>query len=146
VNTENPGDIPSEMEVISGSPTRLNPKEFGGLSAPAKMEYHRQELVNQLESERDRLLEDRSKDQVELVALRKVEVDHARIKQSRKRKRVVSAVMAFLMLAGSGLISGYSLSDGPGFGVFSGNQLYAIGWAIVIVAGLTQLCGAVFDG
>lgn len=71
----------------------------------------------------------------ELARLRRVEVDHARLKLANKTKKIIGAVCGIATAIGGAMLKYSTATEGV-----------AAGWAFIFVAALTQLIISVFDG
>jgi hypothetical protein len=112
--------------------------KIGGLKGEARHQYHKLELVEQITSERDRILEENVALKIRVATLHAVEVSFAKVSMSGWRERTFTAICTFAMVVGACLISAYPSGTTASWWHFSGTQLFAIGWALVLIAGALQ--------
>lgn len=75
----------------------------------------------------------------DIARLRDIEIDHVRLSQVSKRRRLAQATNVFLMAMGTSLISVYANKEGAAlFDLMTAQQAFGTGWALVIVCGSQQ--------
>lgn len=116
-----------------------NAKTIGGMSAPAKLELYHKRLNDQLASERDRLLKEKTALQSECDTLRASDKELHALRKSLARDRWEFAVAVIAMAVGGSLISSFPSGTTQGFWGFSPAVLLALGWALILLTSAWQL-------
>lgn len=122
----------------SSDPDEFSVNDRLQLSATALVKYEHILLVKRLDDDlsRERLATAAHND--ELSRLRPIEVDHARLKQANKTKKIILAVCACFAAVGAGFVKHFATGQHT--------ELAAIGFSAICLAALVQLFMALLDG